>query len=376
MNVSPLSLGFIGGGLSSAVGYTHYSASRLDGRWHVRSGVFSHRSEVNRNTAQQWHIDPKRIYASWRDMIVHESHTLDAVVVLLPTPDHIEVICALLEANIPIICEKAMVSSLDDAKRIMHFYDTQKHFLAVTFNYSGYPMIRELHALILRGNLGTINHIELEMPQEGFVRPPDIAGHTAPPQSWRLKDAYIPTICLDLGVHLHHLAYFLTQQEPSQVMAEFNNYSQYPLVDNVNMWLRYDSGMSGSFWLTKTAIGSRNGLKVRVFGSSGSAEWYQMEPELLRLASIDGDISIIDRGRHGNIISHARYNRMKVGHPSGFIEAFANLYIDIADALIEWKETKQHSNPYVFDAKHATNGLLLFHNATTAHNMGQWIDNK
>lgn len=370
----PFRIAFIGGGLSSAIGQTHYGASRLDGHWKVVAGAFSRNHQTNIETSQAWNVAPKHTYESWQSMVKSEKDNLDAVVLLTPTPDHEEILYQLFKYEIPIICEKALVSSLKQLKRIKQNYDPRKNFLLVSYNYSGYPMVRELQEKIQKGDLGTIQQIHIEMPQEGFVRPPDIAGKAAEPQSWRLKDDIIPTICLDLGVHLHHLMVFLLNEEPNAVMAEFDHYSSYNgLVDNIKMWLKFESGKSASFWMSKTAIGSRNGLKIRIYGDKGSAEWIQGQPEELSFSSINGIHTKIDRGSKGGVSSQGRYNRMKVGHPSGFIEAFANLYHDFAEALVEWKKTQQISNPYVYGLKHSENGLNLFHYARESSIKNKWV---
>ena len=205
------------------------------------------------------------------------------------------------------------------------------------------------------------------------MRPPAIDGKAAPPQSWQLKDDFIPAICLDLGVHQHHLVHFLTGEEPELVNAEFNTYSRHrDIIDNVNMWTEYPSGMTASFWMSKTAVGRRNGLRIRLFGELGSAEWYQLDPEHLQISTVDGGQMIIDRGGQAGIAAEARYNRMKVGHPSGFIEAFANLYVDFADALLDWRQHGRHNNPFVFGIEHATNGLAAFHAARLSTSRRRW----
>ena len=58
----PLSLGFIGGGLSSTIGQAHFAASRLDGRWQLSAGFFSRQREMNCKTAETWHIPQDRLY--------------------------------------------------------------------------------------------------------------------------------------------------------------------------------------------------------------------------------------------------------------------------------------------------------------------------
>jgi predicted dehydrogenase len=56
------------------------------------------------------------------------------------------------------------------------------------------------------------------MPQEGFARL-DREGNPMVPQQWRLTDGVVPTISLDLGVHVHHLVDFLTGEKPQEVVA-------------------------------------------------------------------------------------------------------------------------------------------------------------
>ena len=368
-----LSLGFIGGGLSSTIGQAHFAASRLDGRWQLSAGFFSRQREMNCKTAETWHIPQERLYESWQSFIASERDKLDAVVVLTPTPEHLEIVCALIDEGISIISEKPLVSSLEESDLINQAYQESRNFLSVTYNYSGYPMVRELRELIRQGNLGQLHKFHFEMPQEVFLRVPGIAGRSALPHSWRLEDGVIPTICLDLGVHLHHLAVFLTGEEPVRTMAEFSNHSKYSgLVDDVMMWIEYQDGMKGSFWMSKTALGHRNGLKLSVFGEKGSAEWCHAKPEQLMVSDTTGTITRVDRGSETLICGEPRYNRYRSGHPSGFVEAFANLYSDIADALIAYRETGSYETPYVFGLDHSVNGLRLFTSAQMSNNERIW----
>lgn len=312
-------------------------------------------------------------YDDWQELIIKGRHLFDAIVLLTPTPHHAEVLKELLQRNIPIICEKALVSGPKEVIEISKVYKPEKNFLAVTFNYSGYAMVRELKHLLKNGKLGDIQKIHLEMPQEGFKRPPDIAGRKSSPQPWRLKDYEVPTICLDLGVHLHHLSSFLLGKEPISTIAQFANHSEYPgLIDDVQMLLRYPENITGSMWMSKTAIGNRNGLKVRVYGTSGSATWFQLNPDELELNFNDGRREILDRASQCEYAGQFRYNRMKPGHPTGFVEAFANLYQDIHIALTGFLNNKEYSNEYVFGYEHAALGLQLFKAATLSEKSGSW----
>ncbi|KZN39492.1 hypothetical protein N480_01265 [Pseudoalteromonas luteoviolacea S2607] len=373
MSTQCLKLAFIGGGANSAVGYVHFSAAQLDNRFKVVAGAFSRHEDCNVATAQQWGIAAEHTYSDWREMLSYERDNIDAVVVLTPTPHHLEVLETLLQLNVPTICEKSLVCGSTEIAQLEKAYNPEKHFLAVTFNYSGYAMVRELRNLIKSNKLGRIQKIHLEMPQEGFKRPPEIAGKAAPPQSWRLKDYAVPTICLDLGVHLHHLSSYLLDLEPLQTSALFATHSEYTeLVDDVQMLLKYPQNVTGSMWMSKTAIGHRNGLRVRIYGTEGSAHWYQLNPDELELNYNDGRREILDRAGQCQYAHQFRYNRMKPGHPTGFVEAFANLYTDIHDALSSYLNAQPVSNEYVFGFSQAKDGLALFEAATRSSKTGQW----
>ena len=359
-----LSLGFIGGGISSVVGRTHYSASRMDGIWKLEAGVFSRNQTINRETANEWGVGEDRLYTTIEEMVRAEQERLDAVVVLTPTPDHAKVICKLLKHNIPVISEKALVSTTDDLEKIKNAFDPVGSFLAVTYNYSGYPMVRELRHRIAENELGKINQIQIEMPADAFMR--------VTPQPWRLVDGEIPTILLDLGVHLHHLCYFLTGLNPLEVNADFHNYSRFDgIVDDAHIWIKYEDEMNASFWMSKTAPGNRNGLRVRLFGEKGGAEWYQMDPEHLTISDLQGHRINIDRGSETAGIE--QYARFKPGHPIGFVEAFANLYDDIAISLMDFKHGKKCSHPYVYGLDHAAQGLRLLAASNMAHQQRSWV---
>ena len=361
-------LAFIGGSIDSIAGYPHLIASQMDKNFEVLAGSFSTQKERNYRTAQQWKI-PK-MYDDWKEMILKEKHNVDAVVILAPTPLHCEIIIELLKINIPIICEKPLVSSKEEIEQINKVYDENKHFLIITNNYSGYPMVRELHEKIKNDELGKILNIRLKMPQESFPRPPKSVKY---PQKWRLEDSFIPMISLDLGAHLHHLAYFLLQEEPNKVFANYDRFSKYNIVDDVNMLLEYQSGIKGNTWLSKTALGNRNGLHIEIYGEKASASWHQEDPEKLEFSYNTGKKVIIDRGSDNEMLPNSLYNRMTPGHPSGFIEAFANLYNDIAHSLDAFHNKEKNTQKYVYGLEHASNGIHLLHTASISNDEKCWI---
>jgi predicted dehydrogenase len=369
--LDPLRVAFIGGALNSAVGYTHFNASRLDGHFRVEAGCFSRDAAQNELTARTYGVDQERTYGSWKELLERERSRLDAIIVLTPTPTHSEIVVAALDAGYPVVCEKSLGVSSDECRIMSEAARRNSGYLAVTYNYSGYPMVRELQRMVREGRLGKLQQIHIEMPQEGYLR------LGASPQGWRLNDHAIPTVSLDLGVHVHHLIEFLTEgNKPVRVVGDQAGYGQFPgLVDNVYCLAQYGQDLRVQAWWGKSALGQRNGLRVRVFGDKASAEWYQMEPENLRWADNDGHYFVLDRGStEARIAREPRYNRFKAGHPSGFIEAFANLYADIAEDLRGFAGSTSGRNRYVYHAEDAVEGLDFLEKVSLSANEHRWID--
>ena len=190
-----------------------------------------------------------------------------------------------------------------------------------------------------------------------------------------MKDAKIPTISLDLGVHIHNIVSFLSKEKPLRVSAIQNTFGKFDqVIDNINGIVEYTNSLICNFWYTKAALGERNGLKIRVFAEKGSAQWYQMEPETLSYTDEYGKKINLDRSTNDvQVSSLDHYNRFKAGHPSGFIEAFANYYYDIADLLIEYKKTnKRQNSEFVFDIDNAIEGLIVLESIVDSSNDQCW----
>lgn len=372
MQKKPFEIAFIGGGINSAVGETHKIASQMDGCFKLVAGSFSSHSDVNAETAREWGVDKTRLYSSYKELLQKEQGKIDAVVVLTPTDSHEEIIGEALKAGFAVISEKSLATSVKEGKAIASAVKETNGFFCTTYNYTGYPMVRELKRLIEQGKLGTIQQVQIEMPQEGFMRL-NANGEPPKPQNWRLHDTEIPKISLDLGSHLHNMIYFLTGKNPERIVADQTTFGLFQqIIDNVGALAQYPDGMKVQIWFSKTALGNRNGLRIRIYGSLGSAEWFQLEPETLKVCDIYGNVQLMDRTTNVQIANQKRYNRFKAGHPAGFIEAFANYYYDIANALQQFKETGNFESQYVFGIEPSLQGLFMMDAATRSAKSGKW----
>lgn len=372
MNQEPYQIAFIGGGVNSAIGEVHKAASQMDGHFKLVAGAFSTHAQINQETARTWGVSQDRTYANYKSLLDCEKGHLDAIIVLAPTDFHKDIIIDALHAGFPVISEKSLATSVEEGEAIAKAIAETKGFFCTTYNYTGYPMIRELKQFIADGKLGKIQQVQVEMPQEGFMR---LGSNNEPPkpQAWRLKDTIIPKISLDLGSHLHNMVYFLTGEHPTRIIADQTTFGLFPqIIDNVGALVQYTNNVKSQIWFSKTALGNRNGLRIRVYGSKGSAEWFQLEPETLKTCDLHGNVSLRDRTGDVKIANQPRYNRFKAGHPAGFIEAFANYYHDIANCLKQFFESGCFKSDYVCGINTSLEGLAMMQAAAKSAKTDKW----
>ena len=86
-------------------------------------------------------------------------------------------------------------------------------------------------------------------------------------------------------------------------------------------------------YASQVSIDEENALAIRVYGDRGGLEWRQEEPNTLLLKWPDRPREVL-RTSGPTLSAEAAFNsRLPMGHPEGFIEAFANLYRNFALTL-------------------------------------------
>ena len=159
------------------------------------------------------------------------------------------------------------------------------------------------------------------------------------------------------------------------VYSQFSKFSQYGVVDDAKIIARYKDGASGFFWVSKNALGNKNGLKLAIYGEKGSAEWLQETPEKLIINRKGKGKNIIDRGSDIGMSDNRIFNRMTPGHPGGYVEAFANLYYQIADALETYNKGGDYkSNPLIWTFEKEYDNFKFMDAVVKSANVNQKIE--
>ncbi len=340
-------LGMVGGGRGAFIGAVHRIAARIDDRYQLVAGALSSNPENAKASADDLHIAPERSYGSYEEMFKAESQRddgIEAVSIVTPNHMHFPVAKAALEAGINVICDKPVTRTLEEALELREVAARSDAFFALTHNYSGYPLVRYGRELIERGELGRVRLVQVEYPQEWLTQPADADNKQA---AWRTDPNRSGKAgCLgDIGTHAFQLASFMSGLQLQSVSADLTAFVEGRQVDdNVHAMLRFEGGAKGMLWSSQVAPGCENGLRIRIFGDKAGLEWAQEKPNEMWLTPLAGHHQRITR-RDDIIDSEvtARGIRIPFGHPEGYLEAFANLYTDVADVLVARRKGEKHS---------------------------------
>lgn len=362
-------IGILGGGSNSAVGSAHLAAIRMDAKFAIGPCQFSHIEEENRVSHNYYGVPWPGKHRSLSEWLNDNASKLDLVVILTPSPLHKEHIVSILNCGLPFITEKPVACTRQEVADIRTLYNKSPSIKGYFIhNYSGYPMFRELVLRVKCGSLGKIHHIRVQMPSDGFAR----ERVTGPPQAWRQTDPEVPMIMLDLGTHMHHLVTMILGLQPSKVLSRMHKMSNsFNVFDNVEIWERRADNIEVSYWMSKAHLGEKNGLRVEVYGADGSLVWRQMEPDIILESDINSNVSVINRGTASK--EATRRDRFKAGHPTGYIEAFANFYSDLAEDFLG-KRGVGATNPWIRPIEEALRGIDFLSAAARSHDTGNWED--
>ena len=375
-----LNWGMIGGGEGSQIGPAHRLSAAMDGLYHMVAGALDANPEKGRDYAVRLGIDPDRAYGDWKEMLAAESSRtdkIDLVTVATPNSTHYEITKAFLEAGINVLCEKPMTVTLEEAEDIVATAKRTGSICAVNYGYSGYAMVRHMRAMVARGDLGKVRLIKAEFAH-GFHA--DAADVDNPRVRWRYDPALagISAQFADCGIHALHMASYVSGQNPTELSADFVScLPSRVLEDDAMVNFKMDGGATVRLWTSSVAIGRMHGLNIQVFGEKGGLRWAQEWPNQLYWTPLNGRTTILERGGPDLSPEADKASRVTIGHAEGMPLAFANIYVDLAEAIKAKHEGRAinpiHNHyPTAIDGLRSIAAIKAAVDSAKAH--GVWVD--
>ena len=337
-----LRMALVGGGQGAFIGRVHCTAAVLDNRAALVAGALSSDPARAKASAPDYDIPPRRAYGSYREMLAGElklpaDERIDFVTVATPNYTHFEIAKAALEAGFNVICDKPMTFDLKQAEALASIVDASGAVMAVSHNYTGYPLVRQARQMILAGELGEINSVRASYLQ-GWLRT-RLENEKQKQAAWRTDPSKSGAAgCFgDIGTHAYNLARYMTGLKSESVSCNLKIFESGRKLDDYGQAvIRFEQGALGSVTASQISHGRENDLAIEIDGTKGALQWRQEEPNHMILRRNGQPTSIYSRDPNAPYMNEAGKAacRLPSGHPEAFFEAFANIYRAAFDNMI------------------------------------------
>lgn len=371
-----IKLGVLGGGGDSLIGILHRVAAHMFDRYEIVGGVFNPDFEANKEFARQIGVNLDRIYKDFDELIAVESakpqeERMEVVSVLTPNFLHYPMAKKLLENGFHVICEKPLTTTYEEAKELDALQRKNNTVFAVTYTYTGYPMVRHMKHMIAEGVLGPIQKVDLQYYQ-GWINPV-IHDHDKRSKVWRLdpKKAGISSCIGDIGTHAFNMVEYVTGMEVAELLSDLNMlYDDNPLDIDGTILVRFSDTVKGVLRASQIATGEENNLTVAIYGKEGALKWEQENPNYLYHLKDDEPRRLIKPGNAYDSAFSLDGTKLPAGHPEGIFDAMGNIYRGVAKAVREEKAYKGEY-PLLYEG---LRGMLFIEKVVESHKNGNtWV---
>lgn len=301
-----LKLGILGGGGDSLIGILHRVASAMYDQYELVGGVFNPELSESILFAEKIGIRTDRIYKDLDALIKAESELpkeerIQVVSILTPNFLHFPMAKKLLEHGYNIICEKPLTTTFEEAKILEHLLEESKTVFAVTYTYTGYPMIRQMREMISTGAIGNVQKIDVQYYQ-GWINP-IIHDAEKRANTWRLNPEKSGISCCvgDIGTHAFDMIEYVSGLEIKEVLADLNYlYKDNKMDIDGTILLKFSEFVKGVIRTSQIATGEENNFTVSIYGDKAGLKWEQENPNYLYFLQDGAPLQLLKPGHSYN----------------------------------------------------------------------------
>lgn len=372
-----IKLGILGGGGDSLIGVLHRVASSMFDKYEIVGGVFNPTWEDNIGFAKKLGLSENRIYIDFdtfveEELKLPESDRIEVVSVLTPNFLHFPMAKKLIENGFHVICEKPLTTTLEEAKILESALKKSNTIFAVTYTYTGYPMVRQMRQMIQSGVIGEVHKVDVQYYQ-GWINP-ILLDKELRKTIWRLdpKKAGISSCVGDIGTHAFNMAEYLTGLEVKSVLADLNTrYEDNQLDVDGTILIRFSEYVKGVIRSSQIATGEENGLEVKIYGTKGGFNWKQENPNYLYYLTDDKPMEVLKPGHAYNGEVSLDGTKLPPGHPEGIFDSMGNIYYGVAKAI---RNESYDSGEYP-TMNDGVRGMKFIEKCVESHKSGNvWLD--
>ena len=370
-------LGILGGGGDSLVGILHRIATSMHNKYEIVGGVFNPIFDENLKFAKEIGLNENRIYEDFEKMIEKElklepDKRMEVISILTPNFLHYPMAKKLLENNFNVICEKPMTTSYEEAKELDRINKEKQLVFAVTYTYTGYPMVRQMKNMIESGEIGDIQKVDLQYYQ-GWINP-IIHDDKKRAETWRLQPEKSGISCCigDIGTHAFDMLEYVSGMQVNQILADLNYiYPDNKMDVDGTILIKFSENIKGVIRASQIATGEENNFSVAIYGKKGSLKWEQENPNYLYHLSEDSPIKVLKPAHDYNSEFSLAASKLPPGHPEGIFDSMANIYNGVANKI---NNTNNFKGEYP-TLNDGLRGMLFIEKAVESHSKGNiWVN--
>lgn len=369
-------LGILGGGGDSLIGILHRVASSMYDQYQIVGGVFNPNWEENIGFAEKIGIPTNRIYKDFDTLIAEETklpvaERMQVVSILTPNFLHFPMAKKLLENGFNVICEKPMTTTYEEAIILEKTLKLANTVFAVTYTYTGYPMVRQMREMIADGEIGDIQKIDIQYYQ-GWINP-IIHNKEERSSTWRLDPQKGGISCCvgDIGTHAFDMLEYVSGLKVESILADLNYlYDDNQMDIDGTVLIRCSKNVKGVIRTSQIATGEENNFTVKIYGKKAGLKWEQENPNYLYLLEDGQPLRVLKPGHSYNSELSLDGTKLPPGHPEGIFDSMGNIYKGVAKAIK--KEPYNHGEfPTMIDG---VRGMNFIEKAVESHQKGNvWI---
>ncbi|WP_029038855.1 Gfo/Idh/MocA family protein [Salinimicrobium xinjiangense] len=334
-----IKLGIIGGGKDSLIGILHRVASGMHSKYEVVGGVFNTEIQKSLQYAEETGIPSERVYKDLDSLIAGElslpdEEKMQAICVLTPNYLHFSMAKKLVDNKFHVICEKPLTTTYEEAQILEESVRRSRIVFAVTYTYTGYPMVRQMREMILRGDIGKVQKVDVQYYQ-GWINP-IIHDPEKRAKTWRLDPEISGKSCCigDIGSHAYNMIEYTTNLEVKEILADLNYlYGDNEMDVDGTVLLRFSEYVKGVIRSSQIATGEENNFRVSIYGEKAGLKWEQENPNYLYLLQDGEPLKTLKPGHAYNGELSLSGTKLPPGHPEGIFDSMGNIYHGVAKAI-------------------------------------------
>jgi predicted dehydrogenase len=383
----PLRAGVIGTGF---IGPVHIEALKRLG---VQVTAICGSAKSARATADQWGIP--EVYGDYDYRALLASPNVDVIHITSPNKFHVEQSLAALRAGKHVVCEKPLgMTSQETAKVVAAVKRKGSPVFAVNYMCRYFPAVLQMRALVQRGDLGQIMHVQGHFFQDWLQLPTDYNWRLLASEGGKLRAVG------DIGTHWIDAVSFILGAEADSAFAHLETFHQTRLrptgevqtfakIDPATMvpykvdtedfgsvLLRFGKSAHGfanavhaNASISQVASGWKCDLYVGVYGTRGSAQWSLQQPNEIILGRRDEPNQVLQRGTAGFSADVAGFTDYPGGHPEGFPDSHKMHYRAVYEHIASGRKT-----PVLFaTAAHGHHEVKLCEAILKSSRAKQWV---